>query len=510
MANVVLVVDMLRGFLEAGNPLYCGDGSREIITNVKKLLEEESEKGSTIIFLCDTHKPNDAEFKMFPPHCVEGTSECEIIPELASVPGEVIPKTRYSGFYGTDLEKRLGELKPDKIIVVGVCTDICVQHTVSDARNRDYNVDVPASCVASFDAKAHRAALEHMEKILGAKITGEACIVPERYPEFTPSEKVLSGETADIYFARTIEILKKENIDPFVGADIFCARSGVFCGIGEVRAILSRVLPKDNSEVWALAEGDTISEKEVCVRIKAPYVSFGLYETAILGVMASCSAWATAAHECVTAAGGIPVVSFGARHVHPEIAGVMDYAAVVGGCVGCSSIEGAKLAGIKPSGTMPHALILIMGDTVKAALAFDRNMPPEVPRITLVDTFKDEVEESLRVAEALGDKLTMVRLDTPTERGRVTTDLVKEVKAWLDLRGYTKVGVFVSGGFTPERIAEFVKDGAPVAGFGVGHYISGAEPNDFKLDIHEINGEKVAKRGRLPGPAPSTRLKRIM
>jgi nicotinate phosphoribosyltransferase len=253
-----------------------------------------------------------------------------------------------------------------------------------------------------------------------------------------------------------------------------------------------------------------MGEKEVCVRIIAPYQSFGLYETAILGVMSNCSAWATAARQCVNAAGGIPVISFGARHVHPNVAGVMDYAAIVGGCAGCSSIEGAALAGIKPSGTMPHALILIMGDTVKAAMAFDRDMPSDVPRITLVDTFKDEVEESLRVAQALGDRLAMVRLDTPSERGRVTPDLVKEVKAWLDLKSYGKVGVFVSGGLTPERIADFIKSGAPVAGFGVGHYISGAETNDFKLDIHEINGQPVAKRGRLPGPAPTTRLKRIM
>ncbi len=147
MTNAVLVVDMLRGFLEQGNPLYCGERAREIIPSVKSLLEDEAKKGSKIFFLCDTHTPNDAEFKMFPPHCVKGTTECEIIPELAGIPAEVIPKTRYSAFYGTDLEKRLADLKPEKIIVVGVCTDICVQHTVSDARNRDYNVEVPAACV---------------------------------------------------------------------------------------------------------------------------------------------------------------------------------------------------------------------------------------------------------------------------------------------------------------------------------------------------------------------------
>ena len=171
MANVVIVVDMLRGFLEEGHPLYCGPAAREIIPCVRRVLQRESEAGSTIIYLADTHEPDDKEFEMFPPHCVRGTSECEVIPELAEYPGIVIPKTRYSGFFGTDLDERLRELAPDKLIVVGVCTDICVMHTVADARNRDYAVEVPADCVASFDAEAHAFALKHMEKVLGAIIS---------------------------------------------------------------------------------------------------------------------------------------------------------------------------------------------------------------------------------------------------------------------------------------------------------------------------------------------------
>jgi nicotinamidase/pyrazinamidase len=213
LANVILVIDMLKGFLEEGNPLYCGAAARGIIPAVKKLLLAETKKGTNIIYLCDAHEAQDSEFQMFPPHCIKGTPECEIIPELAGIPGEVMLKTRYSGFYGTDLEKRLAELKPEKITVVGVCTDICVQHTVSEARNRDYAVEVPADGVASFDEKAHRAALEHMEKILGAKITRPTATI-EHHPFFVLPEKVMSGETADIYFARTLEILRRENINP--------------------------------------------------------------------------------------------------------------------------------------------------------------------------------------------------------------------------------------------------------------------------------------------------------
>jgi nicotinate phosphoribosyltransferase len=329
-------------------------------------------------------------------------------------------------------------------------------------------------------------------------------------PDFEPANEVISGETADVYFARTIEILRHEGLNPVATMEVFPSRAGILCGMEEVKALLGRVLPEDNREVWALDEGEAMDRKEVVLRIMAPYQSYGLYETAIVGILAHCSGWATAARECVEAARGIPIISFGARHVHPSVAGVMDYSATVGGCAGCSSMAGARLAGIEPSGTMPHALIIIMGDTVKATITFDEYMPPEVPRVSLVDTFKDEAEESLRVAEALGDKLKSVRLDTPGERGRVTVDLVKEVRARLDLAGFKKVGIFVSGGLDPERIVHFVDSRAPVDGFGVGSYISGAKPIDFTADLHEVDGKPIAKRGRIPGITPNPRLKRTM
>ena len=102
------------------------------------------------------------------------------------------------------------------------------------------------------------------------------------------------------------------------------------------------------------------------MRIQARYSAFGLYETAILGILASGSGWATAARSIVDAAAPIPVIGFGARHVHPSVADQMDYASVVGGCIGASTPAGARLAGLAPTGTMPHALVLIFGDTVRA------------------------------------------------------------------------------------------------------------------------------------------------
>lgn len=509
MPGAVIVTDMLRGFLEEGNPLYCGEPARRIIPNVRLLLEQEIGRGSKVFYICDQHAPDDPEFKMFPPHCVAGTSEAELIPEIARYPGEIIPKTRYSSFFKTSLGEKLEALGPEKLVVCGVCTDICVMHTVSDARNRDYDVEVPVDCVASFDLAGHRFALEHMEKVLGAKLTRVSAPKLDTGKFETPVS-TLVGETADIYFLRTVEILKHEGINPVATMEVFPARAGVLCGMHEVHALLDEVLPSDNREIWSLAEGEPFARKEVALRITAPYQSYGAYETAYLGMLAQCSGWATAALECVEAAQGIPIISFGVRHVHPRIAGIMDYAATVGGCVGCSSVAGADLAGISPSGTIPHALIIVMGDTAAATLAFDKHMPPEVTRVALVDTFRDEPEEAVIVAGAMQGRLQGVRLDTPSERGGVTVDLVKETRARLDLAGFKEVKIFVSGGFDPERIRYFIDSGAPVDAFGVGSYISGAKPIDFTADLHQLEGRPVAKRGRIPGITPNPRLKQVM
>ena len=328
--------------------------------------------------------------------------------------------------------------------------------------------------------------------------------------EFEIRPSVLVGDTADVFLQRTLTILRNEGINPTVAMEFFPNRSGVLCGMKEVRGLLAKVLPEVGSEVWALEEGDMVEAKEVALRIKAPYASFGLYETTVSGILSSCSGWATAARECVNAAGGIPVVSLAARHVHPNVAADIDYASVMGGCVSCSTILGARLSGVTPSGNMPHTLPILLGETVKAMRAFDRHMPQEVPRIALVDTFKDEAEEALIVANALGERLRGVRLDTPPERGGVSPELVKEVRARLDLAGYRHVEIFVSGGFTAERIRELVEVGAPVNGFAVGSYISSSAPNDFTADIHEIDGRPVAKRGRTPGITPNPRLDRVM
>ncbi len=314
----------------------------------------------------------------------------------------------------------------------------------------------------------------------------------------------MAGITADVYFVGTQQILQQLGLNErLVTAEIFANHEGLLAGIEEALQILDPL----NVTVEALDEGASLTAKQVVMRITGRYGDFGLYETALLGTLAASSGWATAAREIVEAAGTVPVFSFGARHVHPAVASVMDRAALVGGAQGASSILGARQAGQNPSGTMPHALLLMAGDTVKAAQAYDLVMPATAPRVVLVDTFKDEAEEALRVAEALGDHLAAIRLDTPRERGGVTPELVREVRARLAQKGYGHVGVFVSGGLDPLRVAALREAG--VTGFGVGSYIAASAPLDMTMDLKAIDGTPVAKRGRIPGltDSPDLRLR---
>ena len=318
-------------------------------------------------------------------------------------------------------------------------------------------------------------------------------------------DEIMAGWTTDIYFIKTREILNHLGLGVTPAtAEIFAGQAGLLAGVEEVKNLLGGL----DVEVWSLDEGEYFLAKEVVMRITGPYDSYGLYETALLGILASSSGWATAARQCRDVVGSRRMICFGARHVHPAVAPVMERAAIIGGADGASCILGAKLAGQEPVGTVPHAVMLVVGDTVEVARAYRDIMPPDSPVVILVDTFKDEVEESLRVASALGDALEGVRLDTPAERGGVTPGLVREVRVRLDLAGHQQVKILVSGGITPDRIPSLLEAGADA--FGVGSYISGAPAIDMTMDLKEISGKPVAKRGRIPGLTDSPRLRRIL
>ena len=172
--SALLVIDMQRGFLEDGYPLFCGEEARRIIPSVKRLIEQFLDRGVPIFFSADAHASDDREFRIFPPHCIKGTTEAEIIPELSVYVDRstLIETSSYSAFFATDLHDRLQGLGVKELTVCGVCTDICVMHTVADAYYRGYSIEVHRDCVASFDTDAHAFALHHMEHVFGARITG--------------------------------------------------------------------------------------------------------------------------------------------------------------------------------------------------------------------------------------------------------------------------------------------------------------------------------------------------
>jgi nicotinamidase/pyrazinamidase len=169
--KALIVVDMLKDFMEQSGALFCGEECRRIIPFVVDTLEEMRKQNATVIFLGDCHEKDDKEFALFPPHCIVDTEGAELIHELTVLEGEhVIRKTRYSGFFGTDLEQVLISEKVEEVFLVGVCTSICVMETVAGLRNRDYPTFVFRKGVADFDQEAHNFALKRMEKILGAMI----------------------------------------------------------------------------------------------------------------------------------------------------------------------------------------------------------------------------------------------------------------------------------------------------------------------------------------------------
>ncbi len=174
--RAIIVIDMLVGFCRHGSlysPRY-----DPMVPRLREYLAAAEADGVPIIFLVDTHVPDDPEFSMFPPHCVEGSGEDEVIPELRGFAdrGTVVRKHSFSGFRGTELDAVLERLAPDLIEVAGVCTDICVLHTVYDLRVRGYEVLVHAGLVETYDAPGHdaeevnRFALAHIRDVLGARV----------------------------------------------------------------------------------------------------------------------------------------------------------------------------------------------------------------------------------------------------------------------------------------------------------------------------------------------------
>ncbi len=311
-------------------------------------------------------------------------------------------------------------------------------------------------------------------------------------------EDILNGNITDVYFSRTLKILKAKGINPVVKAE-FMVKSfpngwpwGVFAGLQEVMYLLERLPIK----LRAMSEGTVFYPYEPVMEIEGHYQDFCVYETAILGLICQASGVATKAARFKSLADGRLVVSFGARRMHPILAPMIERNAYIGGCDGVAVVKSGEIIGEDPMGTMPHALIICMGSTVEALKAYDEVLEPKFKRVALIDTFLDEKFEAINVAEALGEKLFAVRLDTPSTRRGNFYRILEEVRWELDLRGYRHVKLFVSGGIKEEDIPVL---NPLVDAYGIGTSISNAPVLDYAMDIMEVEGKPVSKRGKWSG-----------
>lgn len=311
-------------------------------------------------------------------------------------------------------------------------------------------------------------------------------------------EEIKAGEVTDVYFRRTMEVLKAKGIRKRVVAEVVTKSLpsgwtwGVFAGLEECLSLLEgRPL-----NVKGIREGTVFHPFEPVLEIEGYYEDFCLLETAVLGLLCQASGIATAAARCRKAAGDRPIISFGARRMHPAIAPMIERSAFLGGCDGVAVVKSAEFLGIEPSGTMPHALVLVIGDTVRAIEAFDEIVDKGVSRVALIDTLQDEKFAAVEVATALGGRLFAVRLDTPASRRGNFRQILEEVRWELNLRGFERVKLFVSGNIDIDSIQTL---NPIVDAYGVGTYISNAPVVDFSLDIVDVEGTPVAKRGKSSG-----------
>jgi len=312
--------------------------------------------------------------------------------------------------------------------------------------------------------------------------------------EMPSEDDIRSGRTTDVYFLRTEKVLEQKGVNPFVVAEVTSSSTNlnVFAGLHDALELLEG-LPID---VYAMREGTVFYPREPVLYIVGRYLSFARYENPLLGFLCHASGIASRAASVKLAAGDKPVISFGTRRVHPALAHMVERSAWIGGMDGVSNVSAAQALGIPASGTMPHSLIICFGDQVAAWKAFDEVLEEDVPRVCLCDTYWDEKLESIMAAQALGDRLSAVRLDTTSSRRGNMRRIVEEVRYELDIRGFSHVGIFVSGSMDEHSVAELADI---VDGFGVGTSVSAAPPIDFALDIVEKEGVPCAKRGKWGG-----------
>ena len=331
-----------------------------------------------------------------------------------------------------------------------------------------------------------------------------------------PVEKMRAGWYTDAYFNHARETLLADGRRPRVVVQVFQKNDAWLGGMDEAIAILRLCShDPDGLTIHALYDGDRVDPWETVLTIEGDYTTFAHLETAYLGTLARRTLITTNVVRVLEAANGKQLIFMPARFDHHRVQAGDGYAAYVAGQVtgfeiGVTSDEQASWWGGRALGTVPHSLIAAYdGDTVLAARKFAEWAAPDMSVTVLVDFEDDSVRTALEVAEALGDRLWGVRLDTSEtlvdrslwdELGDfkptgVNERLVRKTRDALDAAGFERVRIVVSGGFTVEKIRAFEERGVPVDAYGVGSsLIRGA--NDFTADVVVTDGRPAGKFGR--------------
>jgi len=330
---------------------------------------------------------------------------------------------------------------------------------------------------------------------------------------FKFDERVREGWFSAVYFLKTAEIAKKYKHEELVTMQFFQRKNAILCGIDEAIALLHTFAEEPETLVIrALKDGDPIEPLESVLTITGRYWQFGYLEGLIDGILARRTSVATNVHNVVKAAKDKAVIFMGDRDDHFSLQQGDGYAAYVGGSSAQATHAMNAWWGSEGIGTMPHALIqLFDGDLVAAAKAYIETYPAD-DFIALVDYNNDVITDSLRVADAIGDKLRGVRVDTaktmmdqyfmrnPEALGSfdplgVNSPLIFALREALDEHGYNHVKIVVSGGFTAEKIALFESLNTPVDTYGVGASLLKVNIG-FTGDNVLLNGKPQAKEGR--------------
>jgi nicotinamidase-related amidase len=159
--SALIIVDVVNGFIREG--AMASSQISGIIPSVVELMKLCNSKDIPIVAFADCHKKNCAEFSSFPPHCIENTSEAELVDEIIKAGGYIkLKKNSTNGFHEKEfLQCLIQNPQTNTYIVTGDCTDICVLQlclslkTWFTAQNRNVNIIVPLDCVETYDSPEH-------------------------------------------------------------------------------------------------------------------------------------------------------------------------------------------------------------------------------------------------------------------------------------------------------------------------------------------------------------------